>query len=148
MKTDRAFAQAALRGSVASLVGAILCFTASAAWAEDPLKLADSQLKPVKWTELASWRTDDHLAAFAAYRTSCQALRKTPRTDDHGPIHGALWNVCRRAIDLQPKDSDTARTFFEQNFQPVRIARLGEVKGFLTGYFEPIVQGSPPFGSR
>ena len=148
MKTDRAFAQAALRGSVASLVGAILCFTASAAWPEDPLKLADSQLKPVKWTELASWRTDDHLAAFAAYRTSCQALRKTPRTDDHGPIHGALWNVCRKAIDLQPKDSDTARTFFEQNFQPVRIARLGEVKGFLTGYFEPIVQGSPPFGSR
>src|SRR6516225_6184693 len=48
----------------------------------------------------------------------------------------------RKAIDLQPKDSDTARTFFEQNFQPVRIARLGEVEGFLTGYFEPIVQGS------
>ena len=143
MKTDCAFAQTAVRGAVASLVGAILCFTASAAWAEDPLKLADSQLKPVKWTELASW-----LAAFAAYRTSCQALRKTPRTDDHGPIHGALWNVCRKAIDLQPKDSDTARTFFEQNFQPVRIARLGEVEGFLTGYFEPIVQGSPPFGSR
>ena len=142
MKTDCAFAQTAVRGAVASLVGAILCFTASAAWAEDPLKLADSQLEPVKWTELASWRTDDHLAAFAAYRTSCQALRKTPRTDDHGPIHGALWNVCRRAIDLQPKDSDTARTFFEQNFQPVRIARLGEVEGFLTGYFEPIVQGS------
>jgi membrane-bound lytic murein transglycosylase A len=45
-------------------------------------------------------------------------------------------------MDLQPKDSDTARTFFEQNFQPVRIARLGEGEGFLTGYFEPIVQGS------
>jgi len=142
MKTDRAFAQAAVGGVVASLVGAILCFTASAAWAEEPLKLADSQLEPVKWTELASWSTDDHLAAFAAYRTSCQALRKTPRTDDHGPIHGALWNACRKAIDLQPKDSDTARTFFEQNFQPVRIAPLGESEGFLTGYFEPIVQGS------
>jgi membrane-bound lytic murein transglycosylase A len=126
---------------IASLVGAILCFTASAS-AEEPLKLADSQLEPVKWTELASWRTDDHLAAFAAYRTSCQALRKVPRTDDHGPIHEALWNVCRKAIDLQPKDSDTARTFFEQNFQPVRIARLGQSEGFLTGYFEPIVQGS------
>jgi membrane-bound lytic murein transglycosylase A len=138
LKTDRAFAQAAVRGVVASLVGAILCFTASA-WAEEPLKLADTQLEPVKWTELAGWRSDDHLAAFAAYRTSCQALRKT---DDHGPIHGALWNVCRKAIDLRPKDSDTARTFFEQNFQPVRIARLGESAGFLTGYFEPIVQGS------
>jgi peptidoglycan lytic transglycosylase A len=138
MKADRAFAQAAARGVVASLVGAILCFTASA---EEPLKLADSQLEPVNWTELASWRTDDHLAAFAAYRTSCQALRKFPRNDD-GLIRGALWNVCRKATDLQPKDSDTARTFFEQNFQPVRIARLGGGEGFLTGYFEPIVQGS------
>jgi hypothetical protein len=35
-----------------------------------------------------------------------------------------------------------ARTFFEQNFAPVRIARLGEAEGFLTGYYEPIVQGS------
>src|SRR5215471_3586487 len=142
MKTDRAFAQAAAPGVVASLVGAILCFTATAASAEEPLKLGDSQLEPVNWTELASWRTDDHLAAFAAYRTSCQALRKIPPTDGHGPIHGALWNVCRKATDLQPKDSDTARTFFEQNFQPVRIARLGEGEGFLTGYFEPIVRGS------
>jgi hypothetical protein len=92
MKTDRAFAKAAVRGVVASLVGAILCFTASAS-AQEPLKLADSQLEPVKWTELASWRTDDHLAAFAAYRTSCQALRKVPRTDDHRPIHEALGQV-------------------------------------------------------
>src|SRR5215831_6869830 len=91
MNTDRAFAQVAVRGVVASLVGAILCFAASAAWAEEPLKLADSQLEPVEWTELASWRTDDHLAAFAAYRTSCHALRKSPRTDDRGSIHGALW---------------------------------------------------------
>jgi membrane-bound lytic murein transglycosylase A len=142
MKIDRALAQAAVRGVVASLVGAILCFTASAESAEEPLKLADSQLEPVNWTELSNWRTDDHLAAFAAYRTSCQALRKSPRTDEHGPIHGALRNVCRKAIDLHPKDSDTARIFFEQNFQPVRIARLGEGEGFLTGYFEPIVQGS------
>ena len=35
-----------------------------------------------------------------------------------------------------------ARAFFEQNFQPVRIGRLGEAEGLLTGYFEPIVAGS------
>jgi len=69
-------------------------------------------------------------------------LRKKRHADDHRPIHGALWNVCRKALDLRPQDSDTARIFFEENFQPVRIARLGEAKGFLTGYFEPIVQGS------
>ena len=41
-----------------------------------------------------------------------------------------------------PQDLQAARTFFEENFQPVRIARLGESEARLTGYFEPIVQGS------
>jgi membrane-bound lytic murein transglycosylase A len=127
---------------VASVVGVILCLTANAASAEEPLKLADSQLEPVKWTELAGWTADDHLAAFAAYETSCQALRKMRRADERGRIYGALWTVCRNAMGRRPQDADTARTFFEQNFQPIRIARLGEREGLLTGYFEPIVAGS------
>jgi len=131
-----------VRGVVASVVGVILCLTANAALAEEPLKLADSQLEPVKWTELAGWSADDHLAAFAAYQTSCQALRKMRRADERGRVYGALWTVCRNARGLRPQDADTARTFFEQNFQPVRIARLGEREGLLTGYFEPIVAGS------
>jgi len=49
------------------LVGAILSSAASAAPAEEPLKLAGSQLEPIRWTELAGWPADDHLAAFAAY---------------------------------------------------------------------------------
>jgi membrane-bound lytic murein transglycosylase A len=106
------------------------------------LKFSGSQLEPVKWSELAGWTADDHLAAFAAYRESCRAARKTPRADDRAAISVALWNVCRDAIDLRPRDADTARAFFERNFQPVRIARLGEVAGLLTGYFEPIVAGS------
>src|SRR6516165_4561483 len=110
--------------------------------AQLPLKLSGSQLEPVKWTELAGWTADDHLAAFAAYRESCRAARKTSRTDDHAAISAALWNVCRDAMDLRPRDADTARAFFERNFQPVRIARLGEVEGLLTGYFEPVVAGS------
>jgi membrane-bound lytic murein transglycosylase A len=138
----RAFAKAAVRGGVASLVGATLCFTANAADADEPLKLAGSQLEPVSWSEVAGWPADDHLAAFAAYQASCQALRKIRHADGHGPIYDALWNVCREALGLRPQDSETARTFFEANFQPVRLARLGEVEGFLTGYFEPIVQGS------
>jgi membrane-bound lytic murein transglycosylase A len=134
------------RSVVACLVGAILCVTAGAASAQGspqaPLKLAGSQLEPVKWSELAGWTADDHLEAFVAYQAGCRILRRTPRTDDSGPIHGALSNVCRKAIGLRPQDSHTARAFFEQNFQPVRIARLGESEGLLTGYFEPIVAGS------
>ena len=142
MKTRHWFAQPAVRGVLASLVGAILSLTASAAAsAEEPLKLADSQLEPIKWADLVGWKADDHLAAFAAYDTSCQALRKIQRTD-RGQISKALSNVCRKAMGLRRPDLNTARTFFEQNFQPVRIARLGETQGLLTGYYEPIVQGS------
>jgi len=128
---------------VAGFFAAITCVAASGAAAEGPLKFAGSQLEPVKWSELAGWTADDHLAAFAAYQASCQALRKkTPRGDDRGQISAALSNACRNAIGLQPKDADTARAFFERNFQPVRISRLGEAEGLLTGYFEPVVAGS------
>jgi membrane-bound lytic murein transglycosylase A len=109
--------------------------------AQQPLKFSGSQLEPVKWSELAGWAADDHLAAFAAYQASCRAAHKLRRAD-HAEISGALWNVCRNAMDLRPQDSDTARAFFERNFQPVRIARLGQVDGLLTGYFEPVVAGS------
>jgi membrane-bound lytic murein transglycosylase A len=131
-----------VRGVVATLFGAILSLTANAVSADEPLKLPDSQLEPVKWTEVPGWTADDHLAAFAAYQTSCQVLRKTRQADDGRRLSGALWNVCHKALGLRPQHSNTARAFFEQNFQPVRIARLGETQGFLTGYYEPVVQGS------
>ena len=155
MQTDRGFAKSSKCGGVAVLVAAMFCcaltgFTPGAASAQGtgqgsaqaPVKFAGSQLEPVKWSELAGWAADDHLAAFAAYQAGCRAQRKTPRSDERAQIYGALSNVCRKAMDLQPRDSDTARIFFEQNFQPVRIARLGEAEGLLTGYFEPVVAGS------
>src|SRR6516162_4779431 len=135
------FAKTHARGAMASFVGAILCCSASSASAEEPLKLAVSQLEPLKWTELAGWSNDDHLAAFAAYQASCQGLRKG-HTGNQRPIHSALLNVCQKALGVLPQESEAARTFFEENFQPVRIARLGETAGLLTGYYEPIVQGS------
>jgi hypothetical protein len=60
------------------------------------------------------------------------------------PVYVGLWHVCKRAAaagDLS-SDKDKAREFFEDNFRPVRIAKLGESTGLLTGYYEPIVDGS------
>src|SRR5215468_1207574 len=126
----------------AGLFGAIMFFAAGGACAEGPLQLSGTQLEPIKWSEVAGWTGDDHLAAFAAYQASCRALRKVPRSEDRGQISAALWNVCRDAMGLRPRDANAARAFFEQKFLPVRISRLGEVEGLLTGYFEPIVAGS------
>jgi membrane-bound lytic murein transglycosylase len=142
MQTGREFAQVSGGGVVASLIGAFLFFITTAAVAEGPLKSPGSQLEPMKWNELSGWTADDHLAAFAAYQTSCQALLKTRRSEDRGELSAALSSACRKAAGLVPKDTESARAFFEQNFQPVRIGRLGEAEGLLTGYFEPIVAGS------
>jgi membrane-bound lytic murein transglycosylase A len=69
-------------------------------------------------------------------------MLKIRRSDERGELSGALSNVCRKAVGLRPQDTEVARAFFEQNFQPVRIGRLGEAEGLLTGYFEPVVAGS------
>jgi hypothetical protein len=97
MQTGREFAQASGGVVVASLVGAIICFTTTGALAEGPLKFPGGKLEPIKWSELAGWTADDHLAALAAYQTSCQALLKIRRTDERGELSAALSNVCRKA---------------------------------------------------
>jgi membrane-bound lytic murein transglycosylase A len=110
----------------------------------DPLNAADTQLEPVKWTDLDGWAADDQAAAFAAFRSSCAPFLAKKRATDARPIYGALREVCKRAAAAGPlaADKDKARAFFEDNFQPVRVAKLGESSGLLTGYFEPIVDGS------
>src|SRR5437867_11096410 len=117
MQTGREFAQAPGGGGggvIASLLGTIICFIASGALAGGSLKFPSSQLEPVKWSELAGWTADDHLAAFAAYQTSCQALLKILRTDDHGELSVALSKVCRRASNMQPQELQTSRDLFVQ----------------------------------
>jgi membrane-bound lytic murein transglycosylase A len=39
-------------------------------------------------------------------------------------------------------DERKARAFFETHFLPLRISRLGEGEGFVTGYYEPVIDGS------
>ncbi|NGX99682.1 MAG: lytic transglycosylase, partial [Candidatus Afipia apatlaquensis] len=48
--------------------------------------------------------------------------------------------IAARAEDIS--DSAKAREFFEKNFTPLLISRIGEDAGFVTGYYEPIVDGS------
>jgi membrane-bound lytic murein transglycosylase A len=54
----------------------------------------------------------------------------------------ALREVCTRARASVPLDDAAAQEFFETNFRPVQISKLGTTDGFLTGYYEPIIDGS------
>lgn len=49
---------------------------------------------------------------------------------------------CRAAKAVNISDDAKAKAFFENHFRAVRISRLGEADGFVTGYYEPIIDGS------
>ncbi len=98
---------------------------------------------PVAWSEIVGWAEDDHLAAYNAFRVSCRpiAAQRTPPADVKA-LGTSLRDPCQIARGLELSDGPKAKTFFEEHFSPVRISRLGEGEGFVTGYYEPIVDGS------
>jgi peptidoglycan lytic transglycosylase A len=109
----------------------------------ETLRFPNSALEPIEWNALNGWRVDDHAAAFATFLASCRPLLRTSlRNGEKRPMSSALMQVCRRAFAGGRLAEDQARKFFEHNFRPLRITKLGDSAGFLTGYYEPIVDGS------
>lgn len=108
-----------------------------------PLVFPGAQYEPVEWSDLDGWAADDHAAAFATFLDSCTALTgKHQSPSGMTEIAVALRGVCERAQAAIPLDDGSARKFFEENFRPLQISKLSETSGFLTGYYEPIIDGS------
>jgi membrane-bound lytic murein transglycosylase A len=110
---------------------------------ELPFQVNGGQYAPTAWSEISGWAEDDHLAAYKAFRVSCRpiAAQKTPPADPKA-IGTSLRDPCQIAKGLELSDEPKAKAFFEDHFLPVRISKLGEGEGFVTGYYEPIVDGS------
>ncbi|MCA6107486.1 MltA domain-containing protein [Bradyrhizobium sp. CNPSo 4026] len=110
---------------------------------ELPLQISGSQYEPLAWTEMPGWSDDDHVAAYKAFRASCRpiaAQRGLP--SDSKALGTSLRDPCRIAKGLELTDEAKAKAFFEEHFLPLRISRLGEGDGFVTGYYEPVLDGS------
>jgi membrane-bound lytic murein transglycosylase A len=108
-----------------------------------PLEITGGQYAPVAWADIAGWNEDDHLQAFNAFRASCKPIAAQHTLPTEPKALGiSLRDPCRavRAADIS--DSAKARAFFEAHFLPLRISRLGEADGFVTGYYEPVIDGS------
>ncbi len=109
----------------------------------EPFRLPNTQFETVSWAELEGWADDDHAAALATFMDSCNVIvRGTPTRHASQPFYAGLQSACRRALKTPPAGAAAARIFFERNFRPMRISPLGESTGFLTGYYEPIIEGS------
>ncbi len=107
-----------------------------------PFEIAGAQYSPVAWSEIEGWRDDDQLAAFRAFRASCRVILAQAPSADSRAFGGALREPCLAAKTARIADRAAARTFFQRRFRPLRIARLGETEGFVTGYYEPVIDGS------
>ncbi len=108
-----------------------------------PLEISGSQYAPVAWADIAGWNEDDHLPAYKAFRISCKpiAAQRQPPAEPKA-LGTSLRDPCRAARALDIDDKTKAKAFFEEHFLPLRISRLGEAEGFVTGYYEPIIDGS------
>ena len=113
-----------------------------------PLEISGSQYAPLAWADVAGWSEDDHLQAYRAFRASCRpiAAERTPpadpKADNPKALGTSLRDPCRAARALDISDGAKAKAFFEDHFLPLRISRLGEGDGFVTGYYEPVIDGS------
>lgn len=82
-----------------------------------------AEAEPLRFADLAGWADDDHGAALATFRETCDKAG--------GPEWAPLCALSAEVTD--------ARAFFEMFFQPVLI---GDPPALFTGYYEPELQGS------
>ena len=96
-----------------------------------------ASFRSVSWQDLPGWQEDDLTQAWPAWLKSCDALRK--RNSD------VNWRqVCSQANGVSDKDKQVIRQYFEVNFQAyeVRNSTTGNDSGLITGYYEPVMNGS------
>jgi membrane-bound lytic murein transglycosylase A len=129
--------------------------TASVAKVMPPVKGATPWYSPVTFADLPGWAQDDHLAAFQTFLKSCGRVVAGGRERVGGggkgpqqPPH-SLVSVCSAAIAAARgiTDKDKARAFFEGRFTPNAVVKKGKA-GLLTGYYEPVLEGSRTRGGK
>ena len=87
---------------------------------------------PVNWSALQNWSAHDHGNAWDGFLKSCEKLGQPQ------------WReVCQLANESGDLSDTEARVFFESHFEvrPV-FAEDGVAEGLITGYYEPLLQGS------
>jgi membrane-bound lytic murein transglycosylase A len=88
----------------------------------------------IPWEKLPGWRDDNQAEAWPALLRSCRKLRE----------RDAAWReICLDAQWMYTPDVARARAFFERHFRPHPLFGAGgEAQGLITGYYEPLLQGS------
>lgn len=96
-----------------------------------------ASLTPVDWRQLPGWQEDDLSQAWPAWLQSCNGMVKRSSTRS--------WSaVCDRAKGVAGSSTQAVRRYFEDYFQAyaLRSNASGSDTGLITGYYEPVLNGS------
>lgn len=96
---------------------------------EDPRAL----LALANLAELPGWNEDDFLTALQTFRKGCPAL-----------LGQKAWERACATAEAAGNDATSAMNFFATSFEPWRVlsAATESPTGIVTGYYEPLLQGS------
>ena len=108
---------------------------------QQPSTPQPTTLTPTTFADLPGWQTDDHLAALKTFVKSCDKVIKGIPGVPEDATSAALADACRAAIALKSPTKASAKAFFEARFVPNRIVHKDSC-GLLTGYYEPVLEGS------
>lgn len=94
------------------------------------------RLEAATWADLPDWQKDNLAASWTAFQESCRGLASRP--------NGAAWvRVCALAREVDGQDGAAVRQFYETQFTPYAVVEGdGRREGMVTGYYEPLIQGS------
>lgn len=100
--------------------------------------------RPVSFSDLPGWAEDGQLAAFDAFRRSAfHVLTKPYRTGSLGVTLESFEDAFRDSRETPARDDAQARAFFERHFVPALVSPEDGARGFVTGFYEPVVKASP-----
>lgn len=106
-----------------------------------------ADLRPMRFDDLPGWGSGGQAAALAAFRRQAEAWGDdAPKTRALG-IDGRALAAAARASRAVTDDETAARRFFESRFTPHRVVPR-DARPFLTGYFEPELEGSRQASAR
>jgi membrane-bound lytic murein transglycosylase A len=102
--------------------------------------------EPVSFAALPGWDIENPAGAISAFRLSCRRIvrpeRKSRVTLPPETTLEALERTCKAAEALPASISASdARRFFEREFVPYAVKHNGP-EGLVTGYYEPVLEGS------
>ena len=103
-------------------------------------------LIPARYADLPDWARDAHAEPLKLFVDSCAVTQKKSSPYAMTNVDVALWqDRCSKAAALlaeNPVSDAQAKAFFETYFTPYRVTTHNYPKGRITGYYEPLLQGS------